>query len=151
MSTIDLHHREPSGQHRWMVPLALATAVTMLALWFPFSALWHQQKQIDQARAALAAVRGEQNVLAAQSKNASSTLAQKDLARADYQLVSPGQSLIQVLPGRNANGVWTRRDDPGYQPLARPDSVPVATSGASSTRRAPGFIQRLARTLEFWR
>lgn len=151
MTTTHVHSRGPSGSHRWMVPLALVTAAVMVSLWFPFSTLWHQQRQIDQAEAALAAVRGQQKVLTTQSRAASSTLAERDLARADYQLVSPGQSLIQVLPGRATNGVWTRRDDPGYQPLARPDTVPAGTAHATVHHAAGGFVARLVRTLEFWR
>ena len=151
MTTTNVHSGTPQGAHRWMVPLAVVTAGAMVAIWFPFSALWQQQHEIAQASAALAAVRGEQRALDAQSRQVASTRAQRDLARADYQLVSPGQSLIQVLPGRAANGVWTLRDDPGYQPLARPDTVPAATAHRASARPGRGFLERLVRTLEFWR
>jgi hypothetical protein len=151
MSTTNVHRRSPQGSHRWMVPLAVVTAGAMIAIWFPFSALWQQQHEIAQAAAALAAVRGEQQALDAQSHQVASTRAQRDLARADYQLVSPGQSLIQVLPGRATNGVWTLRDDPGYQPLARPDTVPAVSAHRASTRPGGGFLERLVRTLEFWR
>ncbi len=151
MSTTNVHSRSAQGPHRWMVPLAVVTAGAMIAIWFPFSALWQQQRVIAQASAALAAVRGEQQALDVQSHQVASTRAQRDLARADYQLVSPGQSLIQVLPGRAANGVWTLRDDPGYQPLARPDTVPVSVTHRVSAPTGGGFLQRLVRTLEFWR
>ncbi len=151
MTTTNVHSHQPQGAHRWMVPLAVVTAGAMVAIWFPFSALWQQQHQIAQASAALAAVRGEQRALDVQSHQVASTRAQRDLARADYQLVSPGQSLIQVLPGRAANGVWTLRDDPGYQPLARPDTVPAPTTHHASVRAGRGFLERLVRTLEFWR
>ncbi len=151
MTTTNVHGHNQHGAHRWMVPLAVVTAGAMVAIWFPFAALWQQQHQIAQASAALAAVRGEQRALDVQSRQVASTRAQRDLARADYQLVSPGQSLIQVLPGRAANGVWTLRDDPGYQPLARPDTVPAATTLHASASPSRSFLERLVRTLEFWR
>lgn len=151
MTTTNVHRSSPPGAHRWMVPLAVVTAGAMIAIWFPFSALWQQQHEIAQAAAALAAVRGEQQALNVQSHQETSTRAERDLARADYQLVSPGQSLIQVLPGRATNGVWTLRDDPGYQPLARPDTVPVVATPRASASAGRGFLARLVRTLEFWR
>ena len=151
MSTTNVQRRSPQGAHRWMVPLAVVTAGAMIALWFPFSGLWQQQHEIAQAAAALAAVRGEQQALNVQSHQETSTRAERDLARADYQLVSPGQSLIQVLPGRAANGVWTLRDDPGYQPLARPDTVPAIATHRAPALAGRGFLARLVRTLEFWR
>ena len=38
-----------NAQHRnhWMLPLALITAAIMLVGWFPASALWHQQAQLN--------------------------------------------------------------------------------------------------------
>lgn len=139
-----------------MVPLAFLTGLLLLAAWFPLATLWHQQGQIDAVSAQIAQVRAQQRTLAAESRSISSTAAATELAREQYQLVQPGQSLIQVLPGRNGGGS-AAGGDPGLQPLVSPSSVnslvvpgrvtPTTThrSGLSS------FLARLTRTLEFWR
>jgi hypothetical protein len=79
------------------------------------------------------------------------------LAREQYQLVAPGQSLIQVLPGDGSGKVSQSTGDPGLQPLVSPTSVSsLASSAAGNTltkkHKAPnGFLGRFERTLEFWR
>ena len=139
-----------------MVPLALLTGLVMLAAWFPLTTLWHQQSQIDAVSTQIAQVRAQQRTLAAESKSISSTAAATELARQQYQLVQPGQSLIQVLPGRDGGGS-AAGGDPGLQPLVSPSSVNslvVPGRVASSHARPSGlraFASRLVRTLEFWR
>lgn len=135
-----------------MLPLAAVTAVFILVGWFPLTALWHQQGQINQASAQIQVLRRQELALKAQSKTLDSKAAATQLAREQYQLVSPRQSLIQVLPGNSAGRVSARSADPGLQPLVAPSSV-APPSGAPASVRHPtnGFIERLVRTLEFWR
>jgi hypothetical protein len=77
------------------------------------------------------------------------------LARQQYQLVAPGQSLIQVLPGVQPGNVSASSGDPGLQPLVSPSSAPsiVVDSSTSGVKHhtTSGFLSRLVRTLEFWR
>ena len=142
----------PAPRHRWMVPLAVLTAVVMLVGWFPWSNLLHQQHQIDSAAAQIHAVQRQEAALVAQSKSVDTRAAAIDLAREQYQLVAPGQSLIQVLPGDATGQVSPNSADPGFQPLASPSSATLPTTHSTTTGHAKGgFFSRLARTLEFWR
>ncbi|MHB1087924.1 MAG: hypothetical protein ACYC19_04065 [Acidimicrobiales bacterium] len=133
--------------------MAIVTALAMLVVWFPFNALWRQQSALDSTAAQIAAIRAQDHSLSAQAK-AVSTKAQAILmAREQYQLVSPGQSLIQVLPG-SGGYVSANAGDPGFQPLVAPVSnAPTAEQPAQVTapHATNGFLARLVRTLEFWR
>jgi Septum formation initiator len=139
-----------------MVPLAVVTAVAMLVGWFPATAIWHQQSELNATAAQINAIKDQQRSLSAQAKSIDSKSAAILLAREQYQLVSPGQSLIQVLPGTGANNANPDTGDPGLQPLVSPSSVSslvASTSKTSSTHHSStkAFVSRLVRTLEFWR
>jgi hypothetical protein len=143
-------------RNHWMVPLALVTAVVMLVGWFPLTSIWHQQSELNATKAQINAIHSQQHALTLQAKSIDSKSAAILLAREQYQLVSPGQSLIQVLPGSGPGNVDQSTGDPGLQPLVSPSSVSsLATSNTStkSTHRssAKAFVSRLVRTLEFWR
>jgi hypothetical protein len=137
-----------------MFPLALVTSVVMLAAWFPLSTLWHQQAQIDGTAHQIALIRQQQRALSREAQSISTKAAAILLARQQYQLVAPGQSLIEVLPGQQA-GSTTAGGDPGNQPLVAPSSVSslVAGTHARPAHRSSlsGFVSRLVKTLEFWR
>ncbi len=138
------------------MPLALVTAAVMLVGWFPLGALWHQQSLLDSTAAQISALKTQQHALRLQAESIDSQAAATLLAREQYQLVAPGQSLIQVLPGNGVGLVSQSIGDPGLQPLVSPSSVSSLVPGppsptpvhVSSTR---GFVARLLRTLEFWR
>jgi hypothetical protein len=139
-----------------MVPLAVVTAIVMLVGWFPLSAIWHQQSELNSTSAQINAIKSQQRALTLQAKSIDSKSAAILLAREQYQLVSTGQSLIQVLPGIGPNDVDQSIGDPGLQPLVSPSSVSsLVTPGHSTTSRhhssAKAFLSRLVRTLEFWR
>jgi hypothetical protein len=139
-----------------MLPLAVVTALVMLVGWFPLSALWHQQSVIDQTNAQIAAIKRQDLTLEQQAKSVSSKEAAMLLAREQYQLVAPGQSLIQVLPGLGSGRVSSGTGDPGLQPLVAPTSVSSLAASAAATASAKrhasnGFLARFERTLEFWR
>jgi hypothetical protein len=129
-----------------MMPLAVVTAAVILVGWFPINAIWHQQSQLDTTATQITAIKNQQRALTLQ---AAATL----LAREQDQLVRPGQSLIQVLPGNGS--VSQSTGDPGLQPLVSPSSVSTlvaATPAKTSTHSsAKAFVSRLVRTLEFWR
>jgi hypothetical protein len=138
-----------------MTPLALVTAVVMLVGWFPLTALWHQQSQLDATAAQIAAIKHQQAALLLQAKSIDTKSAATLLAREQYQLVAPGQSLIQVLPGDGTGRVSQSTGDPGLQPLVAPSSVSTLVTNQTPTgsRHSPSraFFSRLVRTLEFWR
>lgn len=141
------------------MPLAVVTAVAMLAGWFPLTTLIHQQSQLDAARSQISAVTQQRAVLEQQARSIETRAAATQLAREQYQLVAPGQSLIQVLPGIGSGYVSQSTGDPGLQPLVSPSSSPsLLTTPATPTSTTPGahqstggFITRFLRTLEFWR
>jgi len=139
-----------------MVPLAVVTAIVMLVGWFPLSAIWHQQSELNTTTAQINAIRSQQHALTLQAKSIDSKSAAILLAREQYQLVSPGQSLIQVLPGVGPGNVDQSTGDPGLQPLVSPSSVSSLVAANSPTiskhhSSAKAFLSRLVRTLEFWR
>jgi hypothetical protein len=139
-----------------MVPLAVVTAVAMLVGWFPATAIWHQQSQLNTTSAQITAIENQERALSLQAKSIDSKSAAILLAREQYQLVSPGQSLIQVLPGVGANNANPNTGDPGLQPLVSPSSVsslatPTAPTSSKDHSSAKAFLSRLVRTLEFWR
>jgi len=140
------------------MPLAVVTAVAMLAGWFPLTTLIHQQSQLDAARAQINAVQQQQAALEQQARTINTRAAATQLAREQYQLVAPGQSLIQVLPGIGTGFVSQSTGDPGLQPLVSPSSAPSLmstptppTSNSGVRQSTKGFIARFLRTLEFWR
>ena len=137
-----------------MLPLAVVTAVSMLAMWFPLRTLWHQQSELDATASQIAMFARQQKVLDLQANSIASKSAATLLARQQYQLVEQGQSLIQVLPGTVPGHPTQWSGDPGDQPLVSPSSVSSlvpSVTPKSSTRAGQGFIERLVRTLEFWR
>jgi hypothetical protein len=139
-----------------MLPLAIITAAIMLVGWFPASSLWHQQAQLNATASAIKSVERQEAILKSEAKTVDTKAAATQLARAQYQLVSPGQSLIQVLPGDSEGQVSANSVDPGFQPLVSPSSAaapgttPISPT-TSTHHRAHGFVSRLVRTLEFWR
>lgn len=148
-----IHSIAAKEHHRWIFPLAVVTSIVMLAAWFPLTSLWHQQTQIDATANQIALIRQQQAALSREAQSISSRTAATLLARQQYQLVAPGQSLIEVLPGRRA-GSSSVGGDPGNQPLVAPSSVSTLDAPLHpATSRQPfgGFLHRLVRTLEFWR
>lgn len=124
----------------------------VLATSFPFSALLAQHKELSAAAAQLSRVRQENSLLVEQEHQLSSTAEIQRLARQDYQLVSPGQSLFDILPPASTpataapSGATT--GDPGNQPLVAPANAPdmfpdpglpnTPSSGGTGQSGAPG-------------
>jgi hypothetical protein len=121
---------------------------------FPFKTLWRQQVALNAATSQIAQINQHSASLTQQAKAVSTEAAAIALAREQYQLVLPGQRLIQVLPGNGTGYVAPNSNDPGFQPLVNPgtDIVTSGTSGtsSSSTSGIHGFVSRFVRTLEFW-
>ncbi|HTB09328.1 MAG TPA: hypothetical protein VK704_05895 [Acidimicrobiales bacterium] len=153
------HSVDRSHRNHWMLPLAIVVAAVMLVGWFPAKALWHQQAQLNTTLNEIHAVQRQEALLTNESKTVDTKAAATQLARAQYQLVNPGQSLIQVLPGDSSGQVSANSADPGFQPLVSPTSAtepgttttPASTSTSTSRHRSNGFLSRLVHTFEFWR
>lgn len=157
----------PLTMRGWLVIAggALSGAIILVA-WLPVGALVNQHAQLSSAETRLAQLSREAAALAAASSRLRSPQALDQVARAEYQLVAPGQRLIQVLTpsftpsSRSASGPYP--GDPGLSALVDPFGTGVIGQGAgtpatSSTPRSPtppatpGFVSRVVATLEFWR
>ncbi len=150
----------------WLVIAGgVATTAIVLVAWLPVSALLHQRAELRSATSQVNVLSTEGRLLAARAAALKLPGARAELARADYQLVEPGQVLIQVLtPGFTPSAKSSDAPypgDPGLAPLVSPSeagvmpiSPAVSSSGARSADRrgAPrGFISRVVAALEFWR
>lgn len=132
---------------RLVMPLAVVTAVGMIVVWFPFSTLLSQRTQMNGVAQQIALLHQQGHVLQVQQKALSTAQATEELARQEYQLVQPGQRLIQVL--NNGDGT---AGDPGDSPLASPlGTSGVTSSSQHSVHHGAGFWSRVVHTLEFWR
>lgn len=139
---------------RWVLPLAVLTAIAIIAVAFPFKTLWRQQVALNAASSQITQLHTQSSTLTQRAKAVSTRAAAIALAREEYQLVQPGQRLIQVLPGNGAGYVALNSTDPGLQPLVNPTSGPLPSSttpSPASTSAPAGFVSRFVRTLEFWR
>jgi hypothetical protein len=150
----------------WLVIAGgIATAVIVLIAWLPVGSLLHQRAELSSASSQLNVLSLEGSQLAARAAALKLPGAKDQLARADYQLVEPGQVLVQVLTpsftpsAKSSDAPYP--GDPGRAPLVSPSEAGVvplspvtSTSDASSADRggAPqGFLSRVVTALEFWR
>ncbi len=126
--------KEPTSAdvRRNRVPLALAAfcALVVLAVGFPAAGLLAQHQQLSAASAQLHQVVQDNKRLADQEHALNSKTEINRLARQDYQLVSPGQTLYDVLPSSGSHGptptvpAGSESGDPGDQPLVAPSDAP---------------------------
>ena len=129
--------QEAAIVRRRRIPLALAVLIAMvlLATSFPLSTIFTQHHQMSAAAAQLSQLDRENQKLAEQRGQLNSNLAIQRLAREDYQLVSPGQTLYSVLPASghvtSASAGQPTSGDPGYQPLVDPADAPDMSPDAS--------------------
>jgi cell division protein FtsB len=129
--------QEAASARRRRFPLALAVlvAIVLLATSFPLSTIFTQHHQMSAAAAQLSRLHHENQKLAEQRSQLNSNIAIQRLARGDYQLVSPGQTLYSVLPASgHATSTSTGQPtsgDPGYQPLVDPADAPDMSPDAS--------------------
>jgi hypothetical protein len=143
---------------------AVVLSMVMLGVWFPFSPLFHQRQQSSGLSAQLSTLQSQDKVLAQQEKTLTSPGDITRLAREQYQLVLPGQRLVQVLPpsGTPTQGNAGQAPYPGDPGLTKPVAPSaIALLPTTTTTTAPGvtnakhssqgLVQRLVSTLAFWR
>ena len=155
-----------SGRRSWIIFwVAVTVAVLMMAAWFPFSALLGQSHALSSTQAQLTDLASQDRALAQERAKLSQPAEISRLARQQYQLVQPGQKLVQVLPpsgAPSALGGAPTPGDPGLAPLVRPSAVALLPGGtsahpgtsthhASSSPQSPGIISRIVGSLEFWK
>ena len=167
-----------SQARRRRLPLGVAAviALVIVATSFPFSDFVHQHRAVAAEAAQLSQLQRANALLAEKRRQLSSDAEVKRLARQNYQLVSPGQALYEVLPPSGGTRAPMTAGspvagDPADQPLYDPANAPSATpdpglpaalpvsSGSTtatpspSTSPAPtgGFWSRVTSTLQFWK
>jgi cell division protein FtsB len=158
------------------VVLAAVFALVVLATSFPFTDLLNQHQQLSAEAAQLSELRHQNQLLSEQQNQLSSSAEIERLARQNYQLVAPGQTLYDILPpsGRASAALAGEPSvgDPADQPLVAPADAPNmtpdpglpqtpsagrTTTGTSSAaassppRTTSSFWGRVASTLEFWK
>jgi cell division protein FtsB len=174
--TTPAQRRRRQGR-RIPVVVAAIIALTIVGTSFPLSALLTQHRQLATASAQLAQVRHQNTLLAEQEQQLNAKTEIQRLARQDYQLVLPGESLYNVLPATGQSATTTAGapslGDPGSQPLVSPAEAPnmspdpglPTTTVAGSPTVSPsqsagptpassgsgGFLHRVTSTLEFWK
>jgi hypothetical protein len=152
---------QPFTAKGWVVIAGgVATAAVILAAWFPLGALLSQRAQLSTATSRLTELATEGKALRAVAARLDTPEVLNQLAREQYELVEPGQRLVQVLA---ASGAPTSRasggpfaGDPGLAPLVAPGGATTTTPSASGTAATAGhgqggFVSRVLGTLEFWR
>ncbi len=124
-------------------------ALAVLGTSFPWSALLSQHSQLSATAAQLHTLTSENRLLTEQEQQLNSKAEIDRLARQDYQMVLPGQSLYDVLPPSGLSSSTPNSPltgDPGNQPLVAPANapdmtpdpglpqVPTATAGSGTGR-----------------
>jgi len=165
--------RQDLRRGRLILGGAVVSCAIMLAAWFPFSALFSQRQQLNGAQAQLSSLKAQDATLKTQEKTLASSGDVLRLAREQYQLVQPGQRLVQVLPpsGTPTQGNAGQAPYPGDPGLTKPvapsaiallptttttsPNLTTTSSKGSTTKAAgksaPGMVQRILSTLSFWR
>ncbi len=146
---------------RLLIGGAIVASMIMLVVWFPASALLHQRSAIAAAAQQVSHLRSEDAQLAQQSNQLTTPGAITQLAQSQYQLVEPGQRLVQVLPATakpttTASGEAPYPGDPGYAKVMAPSAVALLPGESTNTVKsigAPGetLLHRVLSTLEFWK
>ena len=157
----------------WVWPVgALVAAVVLLAAWFPFGSWSNQRRELSSASAQLIRLKGETKALQGEQQRLKDPKELARIAREQYQLVNPGDRVVQVLPptasqSSLATGKEPFAGDPGLKPPVAPsaagllgDGAQVATvpsaakpkaKAAAAEAKPKGFVERVLRTLELWR
>jgi hypothetical protein len=158
--------REPISPKGWLVIVGgAATASVILGAWLPIGALLSQSAKASAAQSRLSQLVTQGQQLTAESTRLATPEETARLAREEYQLVAPGQRLIQVLsplgsaPNSSPGGAYT--GDPGLSLPVDPSAAAVAPSMTGTTAPPPtghahassaeGFFDRALGALEFWR
>ena len=108
--------------------LAAAFALVVLATNFPLTTLLSQHHQLSAEAAQLHQIQSSNRTLSEQNQQLNSTAEIDRLARQDYQLELPNQTLYNVLPPSGKTTSTTpggpTSGDPGDQPLVDPADAP---------------------------
>lgn len=133
-------------------PLWIGAGVSVLILVtsFPAATLLQQRSALAASTSQLRALDVKNRQLAAEEHALVSGSELEHIARQDYQLVQPGQTLYGILPpaGESPVVAGATAGDPGNDPLVSPNGTPQATTHHGAAR--PSVVDRILHRLEFW-
>lgn len=161
-------------RNRRLLVAAVVFAGLVTVSSFPAGALLSQHRQLATTAGQVQALDRQNAALARQAGHLGDPATVEQLARSDFGFVRPGQQAYDVLPpsGSSSPGAASLS---GHVPLDAPPvapgssessnllgagNEPTGSSAGSGAARAtaptpgrshPGFLGRLADTLEFWR
>jgi len=148
---------------------AAVVAAVVLFAWFPAGSLLNQRSNLADTESQLGKLQKQDAALAQEKKNLSDAGEIGRIARAQYQLVSPGQQAYETLPPSGAAAAGTPyAGDPGSKGPVAPSATPeLPPGGVTTTTLAPGhtatgaattgttsgsgLVTRMLHALEFWR
>ena len=126
-----------------------AVAVVVLVTSFPAATLLEQHSALASARTQLQMLNQQNAALAQRDRALVSGTELQRIARQDYQLVEPGQTLYGILPPAGHAPLSSgTAGDPGNAPLVAPGGALVPPAAPATH---PGTFARLLRRLEFWK
>jgi hypothetical protein len=156
-----------------MVAGAATVAVVVVAAWFPADALYHQHQQLAAGSSQLNQLQRQNDALRQEARRLKTPAEVARIARQQFELVTPGQTVYQVLPAAGTATGGRYAGDPGAQVPVTPSGAselpagsggdastgsPAAPAGASAHRdthggpsTSSGVFGRIVNTLEFWR
>jgi cell division protein FtsB len=161
-----------AGRSRLLLLGAVVASVVILVAWFPMGSLVHQGAALAEANGQLAALHRDDAALNQEKKSLSDPAEIGRIARAQYQLVSPGQQAYEVLPPASGSSADTPyAGDPGLIGPVAPSAAAELPPGGATTTTTPttaprpssatskrasdppssGMLARMLHTLEFWR
>ncbi len=172
--------RKASERRRNFVLISGAVLVSafMLVAWFPAQAILTQRQALSASTAQLNSMKSQDAALIHEAKTLTSSADVTRLAREEYQLVQPGQRLVQVLPPSGAPTASTvgqapSPGDPGLAKPGAPSAIALLPTGTTTTTTTPptsstvktsgtttstptkagpkSLWQRVAATLTFWK
>ena len=165
---VEARQREAQRRGRLLLLGSVVLSALMLALWFPLSPLLSQRSELSASAAQLSQLKAQDTALQHEQSTLSASGDIARMAREQYQLVQPGQRLVQVLPPSGTPtqagaGQAPYPGDPGLTKPVAPSAIALLPTTTTTTTTAPtstqhaaagsqhGFVQRVLSTLAFWR
>jgi cell division protein FtsB len=156
--------RARSPRHsRLLLAGAIVLSAAIIGAWFPFGALLDQRSTLKGDQSELTALRSQDSALSQEQKNLSQSGEIDRIARQQYQLVSPGQQIYEVLPPPGSTTGGSASQGAAGAPVAPSAAAELPPGGVTTTTvahsvhkaetqtRSNGLVSRMLHALEFWR
>ncbi len=141
---------------RLFLLVALLIAAAIVVANFPLGALLNDRSTVRAETAQLAALRAANRAMAIEARALQDAATVGRIAHEEYGMISRGQRSLVVLPSTTAS-VASAGNPLADNPIPSSDLLPSdaildpAVPVAQPSGHGPGFWQRVADRLEFWR